>query len=154
MIRDDELKRLEAYAKALGISIVRKRSTSKSPVAEWAMDGSEIILYDTHKYSKTQEIIILIHELSHHKSHIARGRKEYIKTHQAYNADNEKDVPAKRHRKVIYEEELNDTQYWDTIIKDVNIKINPIKIEIEKRFDIWSYKCYYRDWETDRKSVV
>lgn len=144
MIRDQELNRLISYAKALNVNIVKKPSTRNTPEAEWTIDGTQITIY-MKKRSKTEEILLIIHELAHHKSWINRGRKEYMKTHQAYDAQMKADnkILAKRHRKVIYETEKNDTDYWDEIIRDVDIKINPKRIKLEKEMDIWIYKQYY-----------
>ncbi len=144
MIRDEELKRLEAYAKALGVKITRKPQGKNDPGAEWTVDGTEIIIYRRRNESKTQQILKLIHELAHHRAWLANGRKGNLITDQALSAHDEKKGKInKKLRKIIYTSEKNDMKYWDEIINDVNIKINPKKIELEKNVDLWMYYQWY-----------
>lgn len=149
MIRDEELKRLESYAKGLGVKITRKKKTKYDPAAAWVVDGSEIILFVSPRDSKTALILKIIHELAHHKGWINNGRKQDLNTNQALILDDERDERTdpplpKKQRKLIYETEKNDMQYWDEIIREVNIKINPRRIEQEKKLDLWVYEYYLK----------
>ena len=150
MIRDEELKRLESYAKGLGVKITKKKGKRFDPGAAWVVDGSEIILFVSPRDSKTTLILRLIHELAHHKGWINNGRKQDLNTNQALILDDErnnrKDPPLpKKQRKLIYETEKNDMQYWDEIIREVNIKIRSERIKLEKEMDLWTYVYYVKN---------
>ena len=152
MVRDKELKRLENYAKALGVKITKQKKKKEDPEAAWVVDGSEIIIFTSVKESKTQLILKIVHEMAHHKSWIANGRKQDLRTNQALIRDDERDSKIdpplpKSQRKLISETEKNDMKYWDDIIKELNIRIKPSIINKAKKLDLWVYEYYYKKGE-------
>lgn len=146
-IRDRELHRLKLYLNSLGIKVYFLNKKSKYTDAEWYTDGTRINVYNLNTRSKTQLILDLIHEGSHALHWISLGRKVDENIITALNAeDNRKNgQPSidKDLRKLIYEDEQVATHYWDTIIKQVDIKISKDKIEYRKRLDLFQYRHYY-----------
>ena len=146
-IRDEELKRLEAYAKALGVQKVMYSTKPSNNGAEWHTDGSQITLYVTKRLTKTALILNFIHELGHASHWINVGKKDHPDLITALNAEDARkanDPPIdKKLRKLIYYDEFAGTQYWDKIIKTVDIKINLEKINISKKIDLYIYRTYY-----------
>ena len=150
-VRQEELKRLEQYAKGLGVKVTYKKQKKDDPHAAWVVDGTEIILYTNNSQSITKLILNFCHELAHHKSWIKAGRIGDLKTNQALILDDERkkgDPPLpKSKRKLIYETEKNDAMLWDEIIDEVGIKISKNRIELERQMDIWMYEYYYKKGE-------
>lgn len=150
-VRQEEIKRLEQYAKGLGVKVSYRKQKKNDPQAAWVVDGSEIILYTSNRQSATKLILNFCHELSHHKSWIKCGRIGDLKTNHALILDDERergDPPLpKSKRKLIYETEKNDALLWDEIIAEVGIKITKKRVELEREMDVWMYEYYYKKGE-------
>lgn len=139
MIRDEELKRLIKYAEGMGVSVKFKPYVKYSRNdAEWALDGSEIVIYVKSKTSKIDKVLSLIHEISHHKAFIDNGRINDPKVEEAID-DEEK----KRNRKKILDYEINDSVYWEDIYKDTNCQFDIKILHRQREYDIWNYEVYY-----------
>lgn len=158
-IRDNEIQRLEQYAKGLGIKVVWRTWQKGDPGASWATDGSEITLYTYPSQSKTQIILNFIHELAHHLSWVYNGRKGNLKTDRILDKDDNrqkrKDPPLpKSERKLIYEGERKDSEYQDLIFKELNLKISKQKFYINKKLDNWVYYRYYQSGEDPTQKEI
>lgn len=157
-IRDREIERLRRYAQGLGVkvSIVYKPRIADS--AAWTTDGSEIIVYTNNNQSKTDIVLSLVHELGHHLWFIhEKKRKLDLKFEEAlsYESSPNYNVP-KRFRKHILDTEIAGVQYWDVIIKDVDIRIPEWKVKMAAEFDIWQYEVYYKTgkFPSNKEKVV
>lgn len=156
-IRDEELKRLEAYAKSLGIPVsYRKLKKEYSGAAEFYIDGSQIIVYTWPGLSKTQMVINLLHELGHAVHWIHTGKQTPKELIEALIREGERKHPTvldKADRRLIYEDEHQATHYWDNIVKQVDIRINPNVILLRKKLDVFAYRFYYEtgDFPSDKQ---
>lgn len=166
-IRDEEIKRLIHYAKGMGVKVTIYNKPNKGAAADWTLDGTSITVYAGKSVSKTSIVLSLIHELGHHLWFIhEKDRQPDLKFHEAIDRENifleNKAIPTPKHlRKKILGVELAGTAYWDTVIKDVGIKIPKWKVEAAKEFDIWMYEMYYENgkfpqgkFKTDHYSEV
>src|SRR5689334_8905081 len=118
MIRDDELNRLMRYAQGMGLSVRFKPYVKYSQIeAEWALDGTEVIVYVSSRSTKLDKILSLIHELGHHKAFINNDRKPDPKVEEALDEEHKKVM-----RKRIYNYEVEDTKYWEDIYKDTDCR--------------------------------
>jgi hypothetical protein len=151
-IRDREIQRLISYATGLGLVVIYDDSENAMAAASWAIDGSEITLYTRHKQSKTDIILALIHELSHHLHWIwEKKRKPDFKFDEAITREmllenDETTVPTPKHlRKKILDIERAGIAYWDSVYNDVGLKIPFWKVQMYKEFDIWQYEVYYKN---------
>jgi hypothetical protein len=150
-IRDREIQRLISYAIGLGLEVIYDSTTKTNAAAGWALDGSEIIIYTNTKQSKTDIILALIHEISHHLHWIwEKQRKPDFKFDEAVTRElllenNETTVPTpKRLRKKILDIERAGIVYWDVVYRDVGLAIPLWKLNVYKEFDIWQYEVYYQ----------
>lgn len=142
MIRDNEIKRLVSYLNGLGVKVTFYSKNNSEGEADWATDGSEICVYSVKKKSKTKILLDLIHEAGHMVWFIhAKDRQPDLKYEEALERPT--DSTPKHLRKKILSTEIEGTKWWDTIIKDVDIKLPKWKIEASKEFDIWMYEVYY-----------
>lgn len=140
MNRDDEIQRLIKYAQALGVPVRFKPYVPRSnDGGGWSVDGSEIVVYTSNGDTKIGKILILIHEIAHHKGWIENGRKTDPKVTEALLDEEEK----KKSRKRIYLGELKDTRYWEQIYKDANCAFDIGKLYAAKEYDIWQYEVFY-----------
>lgn len=146
MIRDQEIRRLVNYARALGCKIINKVRTRNDPAALWTAtegESSTITIFTKRYDSKTYIILTLIHELAHLKSHINNNRK----VSNAMSRISTEYWKRKKHpewvRRTILNEEMNDLKYWDEIVRECDIRINPKRIEYQKELDILHYEYYY-----------
>lgn len=154
MIRDQELSRLEAYAKSLGIKVsYRKLKKEYASVAEFYTDGSGIVVYTWPGLSKTRMIINLLHEAAHAVHWVHEGKKIDKELLAALKLPPEECT--KEQRKLIYEDEHKATHFWDQIVKIVDIKINPSVILLRKKLDIFAYRYYYEtgNFPTDKLMI-
>lgn len=147
-IRDDEIKKLEHYARGLGIKVTWTQYKRGSDVgASWVSDGSEIIICVRPRESKTAIILKFLHELAHHMAYVYSGRVGDFKTDQALNAEDDRSpndpILPKEQRKLIYIAERDDAQYRDQIYHEVGIKIPKYIFLADKALDIWIYYRYY-----------
>jgi hypothetical protein len=146
-VRDDEIKRIEQYAAGLGIKVVWKQHTRGGPGAEWAIDGSQIIMYTWNSKTKTEIVMDFIHELAHHMAWVNNNRKDDQKTIDAFHFAMQAppaDVP-KEQRRLIYENERDDARFQDKIVQELNIKVPKYKIQAEHDISTWMYKRYWLD---------
>lgn len=147
-IRDEEIKRLEHYAQALGIKVMWEPYKAGSHIgATCTVDASEITLCYRPTTSKMQLVLNFIHELAHALAYINSGRQEDFKTNNALDAEDERensDPPLpKEQRKLIYICERDDAQYRDKIYNEVDIRIPKYRFIVDKELDIWIYYRYY-----------
>lgn len=146
MKRDEELKRLINYAKAMGCTVEKKYVNShkeRNCYAECTPDLNLITLYILKTDTKMDLVLHLIHELAHYKSYINTNRTmgkplehALIASALGYNK-NQND------RKLIFNGEFNDLKYWNEIVKDCGIEIRASRIEMQKELDILWYELYY-----------
>lgn len=140
MIRDEELQRLIRYAQGMGLSVRFKPYVKGSDVGGgWTTDGSEITVYESPRDTKISKILILIHEIGHHKGFIENNRKVNPDVLEAL----EDEDPKKSARRKIYRDEVRDTQYWEQIYKDTNCQFPIEKLYASRDFDIWWYEQFY-----------
>jgi hypothetical protein len=143
MIRDEEIKRLIKYAQALGMKVTFNNKRKPSEAAAWVTDGSEIIIYKSKNTSKIETILSLVHELGHAASHVHdNDRKINLKVdHALENPDR------KRSKKIIWEDELEGSKWWESIYKEVNLKFPKWRLYAQMEFDVWQYQM---DYENDK----
>jgi hypothetical protein len=140
-----ELERTIMYAKSLGIVVNLIKAKRSDPDAEWTTDGSEITLYLRHKKSITRLILDLVHELAHHMAFVYNNRKVPRKINKVFAKYSETEIKlTKKERKIIYEEELFDSQYQETIFKELNLKLPLYKLQVERDLSNWIYFTYYK----------
>jgi len=151
MTRSEEIKRLEQYAKGLGVNIHYRRhkrgDTDGAHITVLNSYTSEMVVFYDSRTTKTELILKMIHELGHHLSWVYRGRQDSQALIDALIAESYKkaDQPPipKPQRKLIYEMEKYDTKYWEFIITELGIKIKKNVLELERQLDIWVYRQYY-----------
>ncbi len=150
-IRDQELKRLEAYANSLGVKVVYRKKDKVNPtIAEFYTDGSGITVYTRPGLSKTQLLLNLLHELGHAVHWVHRGKTTNTDLFTALHMEEKRkkgEVIDVKYRKLIYEDEHHATHFWDQIVKLVDIKINPDVILLSKKLDIFAYRYYFETGE-------
>lgn len=143
-IRDEEIKRLEHYCKALGIQVYWKSYVPHSHVgAEWVDDGSEITIYYRKNESKLKLILKLVHELGHHLGWVHAGRTHDLATNQALYDQDQDMILNKEERKLIYITERDDAQYRKKIYDEVGLKIPLHIFYTDIDLDTWIYYRYY-----------
>ena len=151
MTRSEEIRRLEQYAKGLGIIVryERHKRGNKSAAQITVLDRhtSEMVIFYDSRTTKTDIVLRIIHELGHQLSWVYRGRNDPQSLIDALSAESLRkpgDPPIPKHqRKLIYEMEKHDTQYWDNIITELGINLKEEIVKIEKELDIWIYRHYY-----------
>lgn len=145
-IRDEEIKRLEHYAKGLGIKVTWKPYKKGTHVgAEWTTDGSEIIIYVRNRMSKSLIILNFIHELGHHMAYIYKGRPGQMKSDDVLIKEAEGKTLTKQERRLLYKEEVADYKYRELIYEEVGIKIPKYIFLADIDLDRWLYYRYYVD---------
>jgi hypothetical protein len=148
----DDLNRLIKYAQGLGLKVTIKDYVPRSRDAGyWDLGGDEITLFKIKGGSVTDLVLVMLHELAHHMSWIYDGRVLDPRFKLAIDKESERkpnDPPIpKLLRKAIYIKEMNDTNYQEAIAFEVGLKIPKWKMELEREFDIWVYKCFYETGE-------
>lgn len=151
MIRDEEIKRLEQYAKGLGLKVEYRRSKPGHGVGAEvvSIDGISVILvlYMWPGISKKLIVLNFLHELGHHLSWIYKNRKDDPKLLKALVAEDERkpgDSPIpKRMRKLIYEMEKQDAEYRMFVAHEVGVKLSAEVIREDIELDVWFYHEYY-----------
>lgn len=148
-VRDEELKRLIHYAKAMSVRVTIYQKPNKDASAQWSLDGTQIEVYAGKGQTKTETLLDLIHELGHHVWFIhEKDRLPDLKFDEAITRENmyetDPNNPTPKHlRKKIWDVELAGTAWWDVIYKDTNMKFPLWKLEAAKEFDMWMYEEYY-----------
>jgi hypothetical protein len=147
--RDEEIVRIRKYCEALGVKLVMRNKSSKMAAAEWRLDGSQITVWITQPENKTETVLSLLHELGHQLWHVHhKNREEDIKIIEVYNRivlSSKITESTEADRRVVLNVERAGAEYWDVIVKDLDIKIPAWRIEAQKRFDVWQYEFYYEN---------
>lgn len=150
-IRDIEFKRLVLYAKSLGLKVTIFNRKNPNMEAYWTTDGKELGIYCGSKVNKTELILTIIHELGHHLHYVReKKRKTPIKLDKAWDKENKSQLLSEFERKMILEDELAGTEFWDSICKDINIKIPKWRIEMQKEIDMLPYEFYFKTGDYPR----
>ena len=150
MVRDQEIARLVNYLKGLNVKVTFSNAKNPETFAECSLDNSEIIVYTRNHYSKTELLLSLLHETGHasHAIHI-KDRIVDKKLEEALDKQNS----SKKARKKIYQDEKAAIAFWDVIVKDVDIKLNPNRIEFQKEFDLWVYEYFWQTGDFPNRKV-
>lgn len=158
MIRDDETNRLLSYAKGLGVKVsFRQKKKTHSNSAEWYVDGSQIVVYTWKGQSKLSIVLNMVHELAHHLHWIKENRKPDTVLINALDKEDQRkrgERLDKRLRKLIYDDEVEASKYWEEIINLVDIKIPSRVILINKQIDLFVYSHYYETGEFPTSKVL
>jgi hypothetical protein len=142
-IRDQEIKRLVAYAKGLGVKVIFSDAKNSQDSASYTLDGTEITVYTKNQKSKTETILTLIHEIAHSLDNIHRLDRELdVAVDKALDPDDNGEI-GRRKRKIILNSEIAATEYWHIVYKETDIKIPIWKLEAQMEMDIWQYQTYY-----------
>jgi hypothetical protein len=142
MRRDEELERLIKYAEGMGVIVLFKPYIKYSRTgAEWDSSGKEITIYISPRDSKIEQILLLIHELSHHKAFVDSGRKLDPKIMRVLESERN----SKKDRKILLDMETSDSVYWEDIYRDTDCKFNINKLHKKREFDLWVYKFNYEE---------
>lgn len=144
MIRDDEIKRLVLYIKALGYRAVIRNYDSPDG---GSFNQEEKIVTIEKSGTKTEIILRLLHEASHCKFTALNNRS--LSDGLLY--DNEKEVP-KHLRKEISDFEVESLELMPNIASELNIKIHMSKILAEKEFDQRQYIYYHENGRFPNKT--
>lgn len=144
---DDELKRVVKYAKGLGLSVVFSPYKPGSGTGgEYDGVSKAIYVYQGRHDSKTDMILVLLHELGHHLDFIYKGKRDALKLQEALIKENSRkagDPPLARHlRQYIYDCELHGTEFMPQIAKELDLKIPLWKVEAEAKLDQWVTRTY------------
>ena len=152
MIRDEEIKRLILYAKALGVRLTIRNFSfpEEAETVEW--NGISINI-NKHKHkNKTQLILSLLHELSHAK---------YINTQkgkisEAWELEEEREhgkkLP-KKIRKEMVDFELNSLDSMMDIATELKIELSMNKIKKQCELDKWIYEHYLKEGEWPSEKI-
>lgn len=151
MRRDDELKRLVKYAEGMGLKVKFSSAAVVKDAAEWAIDGSEIVIFTRNNDSKTEILLSMIHEIGHHVWFIHEKNRQpdltfekAIDRQNLFDEDLSDTPPPKKMRKKILDIEVAGTQYWEMIYKDTNMQFPIWKMYAAMEFDIWVYQNYFK----------
>lgn len=146
-LRDKEVSKLLAYAKGLGIKVKFKPYRTGCPGGEYCNEERTINVYKWPKQTKTDVILILLHELGHHIDWVYKNKRDpKVLLEALYKEESRtpKDPPiSKRLRKRIYQCEYDGTAYMPIIAKELDLKIPMWKVEAEMECDRWVYKQYF-----------
>lgn len=142
MIRDEEIKRLIAYAKGHGLSVsLKPYEPKKRAYGTWeAHEGDfkgKIIVYYQKNESKLSLILTLIHEIAHHQYHL------WLLCRFSDLVDVDAENLTKQERWQIYEYELKSTRYWLPIYESTSCKFPKYRLFLAMEFDVWKYEFYY-----------
>lgn len=149
-IRDNEIKKLENYAKGLGLRVEYRNHRPGDPGAALiSVDGisEKIVMYIWPRKPKSQIVLDFLHELAHHMGFVYKGRRDDPALLNALIEEGDrkpKDPPIeKAKRKLIYECEKSDATYRSMIAHEVGITIPEHKLKMDIELDIWVYRYYY-----------
>lgn len=136
-VRDNEIKRLILYAKALGQKVII-RGMDDDTVGEYCEEDKAITINKKAHRSKTELILTITHEICHAKY------KQLNNTSLSEGLLLDGKVP-KRLRKEIRDFEVESLQLMTNIIQELNIKIPIWKVLRQRDFDCWIYEMYYQN---------
>jgi hypothetical protein len=149
-IRDEEIARLVNYLKGLNVKVTFSNAKNPETFAECSLDNSEIIVYTRNHYSKTELLLSLLHEAGHASHNIWKQNRQVDKKLEIAL---DKQNSSKKARKKIYQDEKAAIAYWDIVIRDVDIKLNPNRIEFQKEFDLWVYEYFWQNGDFPSRKV-
>lgn len=152
-VRDDDLKKLLAYAKGVGADVKFERHKRGDWAgAYWDFENPlfpKIILATWPRQTKTSLILSLVHELGHHMDWIHNNRAisaRYISAaEKEFDRKSRRDkVIAKKWRQVFYKSEMDGLEYHEMIAKESQIKLPRWKVIKERESDRWIYTIYLK----------
>lgn len=161
-IRDQEIKRLEQYAKGLGLKVeyrpARRGYNVGAEIVSIEGVSTQVILYTHSRMSKTMLVLNFLHELGHHLSWIYKNRKDDPALLEALYAEgnrkpNDPPIP-KAQRKLIYLMEKEDAEYRHFVALEVGIKISEKRQALDKAIDLYGYHYYYAHGEHPTQKQV
>jgi hypothetical protein len=147
MKRDEEIQRLVNYIKGLGLEVTFSSKKSDA-AAHWYLDNTGIVVFKKNNSSKIETVLSLIHEIAHAKHCIwEKDRKVDLKFEEALDhvdgAELEGTDTKKKQRKIILDNEIAGTKYWEEIYKETNMQFPIWRLEAAKEFDIYQYQVFY-----------
>lgn len=149
-LRDKEISRIIKYAEGLGLKVEIKAHKKNDPGATWDRENGTITVYQYKRQSKTDLILVLLHELGHQLDWIYNHDRQVDKVIEAAldaeDARQEGDpyLP-KEQRYLIYKDECAGIAFMPVIANELGLKIPLWKVEIEAELDKWSYAYYWEN---------
>ena len=145
-VRDDDIKKLRAYAKKHGAKVRRIKSKKGAGSAEWDLDTQLINLYITPFTSKTNIILDLLHELGHQMDWIAKKRKVSKEVLAAFNKlcqgnmYGERPDLTQKQRDLIHRDEAAGIYYMHKIWAECGLSLPQWKVKRQQYLDLLDYK--------------
>lgn len=133
-IRDEEIKRLILYVKALGHRVIIRGMKNDEDFGEYCEDDKLITINKNAHGNKTELILTLLHEIAH----VKYKQLNNITLSDAFSEDN----PNKEQRQEIRDFEINSLPLMVNIAQELDIKVPMRKILIAKELDIFRYDYY------------
>lgn len=150
-VRDEEIKRLIAYAKTLGVKVRFYQEADDGAEAEWALDGTEIYVFNVKNKSKISIVLDLIHELGHslwwtyERKKVPDLKFDQALTIQSLVDEENRKRPTPKHlRKKIFDVEATSAEWWLTIYQETEMKFPIWRLYAHKEYDIWMYEVFYK----------
>jgi len=151
-VRDEDLKKLFAFAKGLSIKIhIIKHKKGDWAGADWDFTDPKkpkIYLSRWPHQTKTALILLLIHELGHHLDWIHQNKIISKLEREASTAETARKktdpILSKKFRQSIYASELRGIGYMDIIAKEAQIELPIWKVQACQALDHWIYRHYLR----------
>jgi len=147
LIRDEEIQRLVNYIKGLGLKVTFSSKDSDSS-AFWYLDNSEIVVCIGSNKTKIETVLSLLHEAGHALHNIYEKNREVDEDLEDAldHVDEAEELgtdPKKRQRKIILNNEIAGTRYWDALYRETNMQFPLWRLEVAKEFDIYQYQVFY-----------
>lgn len=163
----NDLERLKKYAQSLGIKVYFKPYVRGCGGADWSMEDQSITIYTHGKYSITDYILLMLHELGHHLDWIynnkKQSKKELIAQEKlcAGKMYGKRPDLSKSIRRTILNSELAGISYMEIIHKELNLHIPLWKVKMQQELDAFDYKMLYnkgrfstgKEFKEYRKSI-
>lgn len=150
MIRDEEIQRLTNYARGLDLKVIFSSSKKENDPAAWTLDNTELTVYKNNNSSRIEMVLSMIHEIGHALHNLwEKNRKldkEFEKAIDHVNEAEKLEIDSKkRQRKIILDNEIAGTKYWETIYKETNMQFPKWRLYAQMDFDVYQYEFYYEN---------
>jgi hypothetical protein len=154
MKRDEEIKKLLHYAKALGVKVTIRHYQKLEDMGEFGSEGPKMFININKKHhaSKTELILSLLHELAHAKFFVLNNRP----LSDGWILEHEREIKSrklsKKLRKEMVDFELDSLDLMNNISTELNIQLPKWKILRQIEFDKWMYSYYLEHAEFATKT--
>jgi hypothetical protein len=138
-----DIRKVENFARYLGYKVRYLKPDNQEDAGIFDYDKQEIVIYTDSRTTKTDILLVLMHELGHGLDYIDLGKPDPSTLRGEFSTPMRK--MTKKQRRRLLELEKKAIDYMLTIWYGLRLKLPRWRVTAEQEYDRWMYTRFAKD---------